>query len=263
MKTLAIIGGTGLTEFPELDVTATHADLTTDLGAPSSPIIEAKFSTEAIKTSPLLAGIRLLFLARHGHPHAVPPHKINYRANVLALKELGTDQVLAVNAVGGIHEKSIAGHINVPHQIIDYTWGRESTYFDGEYQPLDHIDFSHPYDEAMRQNLVKALQGLNLSCGFSAFGTYAATQGPRLETAAEISRLERDGCDVVGMTGMPEAVLARELHLPYASLCLTVNPAAGKSDELITMDDIRAVLSNGMGEIKQCIEAYCIELSTS
>ena len=243
-KTLAIIGGTGLTEFPELELVDTHC-IETELGAPSSEVVEAKFGNQ-----------RILFLARHGHPHKVPPHKINYRANLLALQQLGVDEIIAVNAVGGIHERSIAGHINVAHQIIDYTWGRESTFFDGEFKPLDHIDFSHPYDESLRQRLIGILQGMQLKHGFSPFGTYAATQGPRLESAAEITRLERDGSDIVGMTGMPEAALARELNIPYASLCLTVNPAAGKSDQLITMDAIRQVLAEGMNEIKQCIIAY-------
>lgn len=243
-NTLAIIGGTGLTEFPELEIIESHS-LNTGLGQPSSDIVEAT-----------LEGQRILFLARHGHPHKVPPHKINYRANLLALQQLGAEEIIAINAVGGIHERSVAGHINVAHQIIDYTWGRESTFFDGEFKPLDHIDFSHPYDESLRQRLIGVLQGMKLKHGFSPFGTYAATQGPRLESAAEIIRLERDGCDIVGMTGMPEAVLARELNIPYASLCLTVNPAAGKSDQLITMDAIRQVLAEGMNEIKQCIIAY-------
>ena len=243
-KTLAIIGGTGLTEFPELELVDTHC-IETELGTPSSEVMETKLGNQ-----------RILFLARHGHPHKVPPHKINYRANLLALKKLDVDEIIAVNAVGGIHERSIAGHINVAHQIIDYTWGRESTFFDGEFKPLDHIDFSHPYDECLRQSLIEVLQRMQLKHGFSPFGTYAATQGPRLESAAEITRLERDGCDIVGMTGMPEAALARELNIPYASLCLTVNPAAGKSDQLITMDAIRQVLAEGMNEIKQCIIAY-------
>jgi len=244
-KTLGIIGGTGLTEFAELEIIKVHKDLETELGKPSSEVVEARLNNR-----------RVLFLARHGHPHKVPPHKINYRANLLALQQLGVEEIIAVNAVGGIHERSVAGHINVAHQVIDYTWGRESTFFDGEFKPLDHIDFSHPYDESIRQKLIDVLQTMRLENGFSPFGTYAATQGPRLETAAEIIRLERDGCDVVGMTGMPEAALARELEIPYASLCLTVNPAAGKSDQLITMDDIRKVLAEGINEIKLCINAY-------
>ena len=246
MQTIAIIGGTGLTEFENLDVLQRHDRLSTALGAPSSDIVEG-----------MLNGTRLLFLARHGHPHAVPPHKINYRANLLALQQLGAEKIIAVNAVGGIHSKAIAGHISVPHQIIDYTQGRENTFFDGIFKPLDHIDFSHPYDEALRQHLIRIISTQNIPQGFSDFGVYGATQGPRLESIAEVNRLEKDGCDLVGMTGMPEAALARELNIPYASLCLVVNPAAGKSEALITMDDIRAVIGLGMKEIKQIIHDFC------
>jgi 5'-methylthioinosine phosphorylase len=246
LQTIAIIGGTGLTEFENLDVLHRHDRLSTALGAPSSDIVEG-----------MLNGTRLLFLARHGHPHAVPPHKINYRANLLALQQLGAEKIIAVNAVGGIHSKAIAGHISVPHQIIDYTQGRENTFFDGIFKPLDHIDFSHPYDEALRQHLIRIISTQNIPQGFSDFGVYGATQGPRLESIAEVNRLEKDGCDLVGMTGMPEAALARELNIPYASLCLVVNPAAGKSEALITMDDIRAVIGLGMKEIKQIIHDFC------
>jgi len=246
LQTIAIIGGTGLTEFEELDIIQRHSQLETDLGAPSSDIVEG-----------ILNGTRLLFLARHGHPHAVAPHKINYRANLLALQQLGAENIVAVNAVGGIHANAIAGHISVPHQIIDYTQGRENTFFDGCYKPLDHIDFSHPYDESLRHKLTGILAQRSLSHGYSGFGVYGATQGPRLESIAEIKRLENDGCDLVGMTGMPEAALARELAIPYASLCLVVNPAAGKSDELITMDDIRAVIHSGMEEVKLVLSVLC------
>lgn len=247
MQTIAIIGGTGLTEFTELVNKYVHENVTTELGDPSSAIIEGE-----------LHGQRLLFLARHGHPHAVAPNKINYRANLLALQSLGADKIIAVNAVGGIHSKAKAGHISVPHQIIDYTYGRENTYFDGEFKPLDHIDFSHPYDESLRQQLITVLSQQNLEQSYSDFGVYAATQGPRLESIAEINRLEKDGCDLVGMTGMPEAALARELNIPYASLCLVVNPAAGKTDQLITMDDIRSVINTGMKEIKTVISEVCL-----
>lgn len=249
MQTYAIIGGTGLTEFTELVNKQVHDGITTDLGQPSSPIIEGE-----------LHGQRLLFLARHGHPHAVAPNKINYRANLLALQALGADKIIAVNAVGGIHKDAKAGHVSVPHQIIDYTYGRENTYYDGEFRPLDHIDFSHPYDEELRKQLIQTLAEHStkkeLKISYSDFGVYGATQGPRLESIAEIKRLENDGCDLVGMTGMPEAALARELNIPYASLCLVVNPAAGKSDQLITMNDIRGVIETGMNDIKMIIGEF-------
>lgn len=247
LQTIAIIGGTGLTEFNQLDIIKRHQQSSdefsaTGLGSPSSDIVEG-----------MLNGTRLLFLARHGHPHAVPPHKINYRANLLALQQLGAQQIIAINAVGGIHKDAIAGHISIPHQIIDYTHGRESTYFDGDFKPLHHIEFSHPYDEPLRQRLIQALAQQNLPNGFSDFGVYGATQGPRLESIAEINRLANDGCDLVGMTGMPEAALARELEIPYASICLVVNPAAGRSAAVIELDEIMAVLASGMEDIKQLL----------
>ena len=238
-RTIAIIGGTGLTELEVPRITHTH-NVETALGKPSSPVQEGIWS-----------GRRVLFLARHGHPHAVPPHKVNYRANLLALKELGATHIIAVNAVGGIHKEMVSGRIAVPHQVVDYTWGRESTYFDGVYRPLDHIDLTHPYDEGLRQHMLNAARQMDIPV--SNFGVYAATQGPRLETIAEIVRLERDGCDLVGMTGMPEAALARELKIPYASVCLVVNPAAGKSAHEITMQEIKAVISSGMGQVRDLI----------
>lgn len=248
MQTIAIIGGTGLTEFNELDIIKYHKQTSDEfsalgLGSPSSDIVEG-----------MLNGTRLLFLARHGHPHAVPPHKINYRANLLALQHLGAQQIIAVNAVGGIHKDAIAGHISIPDQIIDYTHGRDSTYFDGEFKPLQHIEFSYPYNEPLRQSLIEVLRRQNLPNGFSDFGVYGATQGPRLETIAEIKRLEKDGCDLVGMTGMPEAALARELEIPYASICLVVNPAAGKNSKEIALDEIMAVLASGMEDVKRLIK---------
>jgi len=245
VQTLAIIGGTGLTELPELNDKKVHQNINTDLGKPSGDIIEGE-----------LHGQRLLFLPRHGELQAVAPHRINYRANMLALQQLGAENIIAVNAVGGIHCDAIAGHMSVPHQIVDYTWGREHTFFDGLFKPLDHIEFSHPYDEILRQKLIGILSKQRLNHGYSDTGVYAATQGPRLESIAEIKRLERDGCDLVGMTGMPEAALARELNIPYASLCLVVNPAAGKSDALIAIEDIRQVLTQGMQEIKEIIVAF-------
>lgn len=246
---IAIIGGTGLTELDGPVLTHTHRQ-TTELGAPSSPIIEGEWG-----------GQRVLFLARHGHPHKVPPHKINYRANLLALQALGATAILAVNAVGGIHADMGSGVLVVPDQIVDYTWGRESTFFDGEFRPLDHIDLTEPYDETARQALLKGAAAADIPV--LDFGVYAATQGPRLETIAEITRLERDGCDLVGMTGMPEAALARELGIPYASLCLVVNPAAGKAEGEITMEDIQRVIAGGMDQVREVLAAALQGMSSS
>lgn len=239
MTVHAIIGGTGLTQLEGLEI---HQALTLDTpyGAPSADILRGGY-----------AGRDVLFLARHGQPHRIAPHQVNYRANLWALKQAGARAIVAVNAVGGIHAAMGAGHFCVPHQIIDYTAGRAHTFFEGELDHVTHVDFSHPYDEALRARLIAALQAEGAA--FSSHGVYGCTQGPRLETAAEILRMERDGCDLVGMTGMPEAALARELALPYACLALVVNPAAGKTSGPITMAEIERVLEQGMGTIKAAL----------
>lgn len=239
MTVYAIIGGTGLTQLEGM--TRLEAmNLDTPYGAPSAPVLRGEY-----------AGRQVLFLARHGHPHRIPPHQVNYRANLWALKHAGAEAVLAMNAVGGIHLAMGSGHFCVPHQLIDYTYGREHTFFAGELDHVTHVDFSYPYDEALRRRLIQALAAERYA--FSEYGVYGCTQGPRLETAAEIVRLERDGCDIVGMTGMPEAVLARELQLPYACLSLVVNPAAGKSSGVITMAEIEAVLADGIGKARKVL----------
>lgn len=236
MTTYAIIGGTGLTQLEGLSIKQMH-NLDTPFGSPSAAVLRGEYG-----------GHEVLFLARHGHPHRIPPHQINYRANLWALKQAGAEAILAVNAVGGIHPAMGSGHLCVAHQLVDYTWGRAHTFFEGEIEHVTHVDFSYPYDEALRQRLIEALQVLGYP--HSSHGVYAATQGPRLETAAEIVRLERDGCDIVGMTGMPEAALARELDLPYACLALVVNPAAGKAAGLITMADIERELAQGVDKVR-------------
>lgn len=243
---LAIIGGTGFTQMQEVEILAERSPYTA-LGEASAPVTEAR-----------LEGRRVLFLARHGHPHKLPPHKINYRANLLALQAAGATEVLAVNAVGGIDPKLEPASLVLPDQIIDYTWGREATYFDGDFLPLDHIDFSFPYSYEMRLRLLAAARrsGIALQDG----GTYAATQGPRLETAAEIKRLARDGCSLVGMTGMPEAALARELSLPYACLSLVVNPAAGLRDQEITLQEMEVALKQGINQVRQLLCSYTASL---
>ena len=194
---LAFIGGTGLTRMNGLTVIARH-DIGSEWGAPSAPVVEGE-----------LAGKRVLFLARHGDPHILLPHQVNYRANIAALKQAGASEIIAVNAVGGITTRAPTASIVVPDQIIDYTWGRDSTFFDKRVAPVVHVDFSWPFTSSLRQRLLDALTKVEAHAVNG--GCYGATQGPRLETAAEISRMENDGCDIVGMTGMPEAVLAREL----------------------------------------------------
>ncbi|SQF97834.1 5'-methylthioadenosine phosphorylase [Paucimonas lemoignei] len=236
MTVYAIIGGTGLTELDGLNIRQS-LPMTTPYGLPSGDIQIGDF-----------AGREVMFLARHGHPHRLPPHQVNYRANIWALKQAGAQAIVAINAVGGIHPTMGTGRFCVPHDLIDYTSGRQHTFFADDLEQVTHIDFSFPYSEALRVRLIAALAAEG--CDFSERGVYGCTQGPRLETMAEIIRLERDGCDIVGMTGMPEAALARELELEYACLALVVNPAAGKSASAITMAEIDHALQAGMGKVK-------------
>lgn len=239
MGIYAIIGGTGLTQLDGLDILNAQF-VNTPYGEPSADIVRGRY-----------AGQEVLFLARHGHPHRIPPHQVNYRANLWALRQMGADKIIAVNAVGGISSDMQTGHFCIPDQIIDYTWGREHTFFAGELEHVTHVDFSYPYDKSLRQQLMVATEKLNIP--HTAHGVYGCTQGPRLETVAEITRMERDSCDIVGMTGMPETVLARELGMAYACLALVVNPAAGKSMGLITMAQIEQAVEQGMGKAKQIL----------
>ena len=230
--TLAIIGGTGLTQIEQLTITGEQS-LDTPYGAPSAPFVFGE-----------LDGKQLVFLARHGNPHRIPPHKINYRANIWGLKQLGVTEIIAVAAVGGITEAMGPAQIAIPDQIIDYSYGREHTFFADDLEHVTHIDFSFPYAENLRNRLIAAAQQINLSISTS--GTYACTQGPRLETATEIKRLKNDGCDLVGMTGMPEAALAKELDLAYANISVVANWGAGILDTEITMAEIERNLIVGM-----------------
>ncbi len=239
MTTLAIIGGSGLTELDGLSQ-GEEISLDTPYGAPSAPVVRGRYG-----------GREVLFLARHGRPHRIPPHQINYRANLWALQQAGAEAVIAVNAVGGINTAMGTGHFCVPDQLIDYSWGRVQTFFEGDLEQVTHIDFTEPYAADLRARLIKMLQAEG--CSFSASGVYACTQGPRLETAAEILRLQRDGCDIVGMTGMPEAALARELGLPYACLALVVNPAAGKAAGPISMAEMEVAMHAGMGQARSVL----------
>jgi len=241
MANLAIIGGTGLTSLNGLEIIKREV-IHTPFGEPSGPL-----------THGVLNGKEVLFLARHGYGHTIPPHRINYRANIWALHNAGVKQVIAVAAVGGIHDALPPGALAVPDQIIDYTWGRPSTYFEDDLTEVTHIDFSHPYCNELRTMLLDQCKAAGLSA--CASGTYGATQGPRLETAAEIARMERDGCTMVGMTGMPEAVLAREMDLDYACCAVSANWAAGKGDgALISMAEIEENLKTGMDSVRKVLE---------
>lgn len=238
---IGIIGGTGLSAFLEANLLRTER-FESRFGAPSSEVSICQ-----------LHGRDFAFLPRHGHPHRVPPHKINYRANLDVLVRSGVTELIAVNAVGGICEGLGPAQIAIPDQILDYTYGREHTIYD-DGSALDHVDFSFPYSGKVRENLASAASRANISVLTSA--VYAATQGPRLETAAEISKIRRDGADMVGMTGMPEAALAREMAVEYACIALSVNWAAGLTDELITMHDIEEALAAGMKDVKKILACY-------
>jgi len=239
---LAIIGGSGLTQLSNLDVTRRLA-VRTPYGEPSSALTFGR-----------IAGADVLFLARHGYGHTIPPHAVNYRANIWALREQKVEGVVSVASVGGIRADMRPGAIAVPHQIIDYTWGRKNTFFEGGEQAVTHIDFTEPYSAQLRGRILDAAR----ACGEAIVedGVYAANQGPRLETAAEVDRLERDGADLVGMTGMPEAALAREAGLDYATIAVVANFAAGRGDSLhgIRMEDIEQVLQQALARVRRIIE---------
>jgi 5'-methylthioinosine phosphorylase len=243
--TLALVGGTGLTELDEqIELLA----IETPYGPPSAPL-------RVIETGP----VRLLFLPRHGSPHRYPPHCVNYRANLWALKEAGADRVLAVSAVGGITESYAPGTLAAPDQLIDYSWGREHTYSDSENVPLVHVDFSNPYDGALRRALLSsaAATGMEIVNG----GCIGVFQGPRLESAAEVEKARRDGCDMAGMTSLPEAGLARELGLDYAGIAVVSNWGAGVADDLISEDDIAETLREPMARVRALVEALAHTLS--
>ena len=243
----AIIAGSGLLTMPGLTVDETLT-VDTPWGQPSGPVYKGR-----------LQDVDVLFLARHGDAHTIPPHKVNYRANIAALKQEGATHLLAYNAVGGICADCETGSLVVADQVIDYTWGRDHTYYDGIEEGLEHIEFTSPYDEALRQVLISAADGASVT--ILCQGVYGATEGPRLESGAEIIRMERDGCDIVGMTGMPEVALAREKGLPYASLSLVVNNAAGKAGGPITMADIEQILAERIPVVCDILSRACALVS--
>ncbi len=238
---LAIIGGTGLTSIKDLQIIRREM-VHTPWGEPSGPL-----------THGILFGKEVAFLARHGYAHNIPPHKVNYRANVWALKQIGAGRIVAVAAVGGIHPDLTPARLAVPEQIIDYTFGRGHTFFENGLSHVVHVDFTRPYSPELRELLIRAAKAAGVDAWEG--GTYGATQGPRLETAAEIDRLERDGCDLVGMTGMPEAALARELEMDYAHCCVCANAAAGRGEGEISMAALDKNLKTGMSSVRKLLES--------
>jgi 5'-deoxy-5'-methylthioadenosine phosphorylase len=239
---LAILGGSGMTKLSDLEQVRRQV-IRTPYGEPSGAL-----------TFGSLNGRDVVFLARHGYGHTIPPHAVNYRANIWALASQGVHEVIAIASVGGIRPDLGPGTLVVPSQIIDYTHGRQATYFDGSDGLVKHVDFTHPYTPEMRAKLLRACAAAKEPVIDG--GVYAAVQGPRLETAAEIRRLERDGSDIVGMTAMPEAALAREAGLSYAALVVVANWAAGRADSRsgIVLADIVGVLEQAMVRVRNVLQ---------
>jgi 5'-methylthioinosine phosphorylase len=241
---LAVIGGTGVYALADLGDVQSHM-----------PQTRYGLASSAIRIG-TLAGKRVAFLARHGEGHSVPPHRINYRANLAALQMLGATRVLALNTVGGITAACSPRALVCPDQLIDYTWGRVSTICEEDGSDVLHVDFGDPYTVTLRAQVLDAARGAGVAVVDG--GCYGATQGPRLETRAEIARMRRDGCDLVGMTGMPEASLARELGLDYACLGIVANWAAGAGpdpDEVITFDDVLANVAAATAGVSRVLVA--------
>jgi 5'-methylthioinosine phosphorylase len=239
---LAIIGGTGFGQYAGL----------TDL-EPSE--IETEFGVTYVESG-LLGGKPLLFLPRHGAPPRFPPHKINYRANIDGLIEAGATKIIAVTAVGGVDESLQIPELIIPDQLIDYTYGRDHTFFE---DVIHHIDLTYPYDPELRSQLIESAveyQNLGKNVCLTKSGVYGCLQGPRLETAAEIRRLRIDGCTIVGMTAMPELALAREREIPYVGISVNVNAGAGINPEPIEMSDIEAAMNTGLGWIREILHIF-------
>ena len=240
---LAIIGGTGLANLANLVITHRQV-MRTPFGEPSGALTFGTIKDQDV-----------LFLARHGYGHTIPPHKVNYRANMIALRDAGATRIVSVSSVGGITDEFTPGTLVVPHQIIDYTHSRDMSYFDGLEHTQMHVDFTHPYSAPLRQQILEAAKQAGVACRDG--GVYGATQGPRLDTAAEIDRCERDGAQMVGMTGMPEAILARELELEYATLAAVVNDASGRrtSRDGVRLEAVAEVMPAIMSKVRSLLES--------
>lgn len=245
MQSLGLIGGTGLDHW---GTAAKSHDISNIYGQPSANLAEYH-----------VGNVQVFFLPRHGEQHQIPPHAVNYRANIDAFRQLEVAGIVAVNAVGGISRQNSPGTLTVPDQLIDYTWGRAHTYSMTAGDQLQHAEFAGPFDGRLRSGLIKAAAsaGVDVTDG----GCVGVIQGPRLETAAEIKRFKRDGCDLVGMTTMPEAALAREAGLDYASLCINSNWAAGLEDEPVTMAAIEATLAEAMVRVRKLLGILFEEFS--
>ncbi|GKS69224.1 methylthioadenosine phosphorylase [Nitrosomonas sp. PY1] len=239
---LAIIGGNGMAQLPGLEIFHRQI-IRTPYGEPSGPFTFGKIRNHEVA-----------FLGRHGHNFTIPPHAINYRANICALHSLQPSHVIAITSVRGIRSDLAPGRLVIPNQIIDYTHNRKFTFFEDTEQRFKQADFTIPYSEPTRALLLQGAHDANLEMLDG--GVYAATQGPRLETAAEINRLERDGADMVGMTGMPEAILAREMELNYATIAVVVSYAAGRNSHINVVDchEGYEILEQAMTKVRKILE---------
>ena len=239
---LAIIGGRGLTQLANLKITHQQV-MRTPYGEPSGAFIFGTIDQHEV-----------IFLARHGYGHTIPPHLVNYRANLWVLREQGATNIISVATVGGIRPDLKPGVIVVPDQIIDYTHGRDATYFEARDKPFSNADFTLPYSEKLRGSILRGAQTAQLHCINGS--VYAATQGPRLDSIAEVNRYERDGADMVGMTGMPEAALAKELELDYATIAVVANYAAGRADSAtkINIESVNTTATEAMVRVRRILE---------
>jgi 5'-methylthioinosine phosphorylase len=247
---LAIIGGSGFNQF-EMLCNAEVIFQDTPYGPHSAPITRGSLFNPRVDGRSLEHISRrdeVVFLPRHGSEHKIPPHLVNYRANIWVLSQIGVKRILACNVVGGISKSMSPGMFVIPNQIIDYTYGREHTFFDGNHYDLQHVEFTEPYSQSLRGQVIAHLSKYQIV--HSPKATYGCTQGPRLETAAEVQRLHRDGCDIVGMTAMPEAVLAREMGMEYVGLSLVVNWAAGIGADSSLTDSLTENIAIGMTKLK-------------
>jgi 5'-deoxy-5'-methylthioadenosine phosphorylase len=251
MSEIAILGGSAMPHLKDLNVLREEI-ISTPFGETASPLCWGKFG-----------GQEIVFLDRHGHTAKtglVPPHKINYRANLWALHLMGVKKIISVSIVGGIRSDMTPGHLVFPDQLIDYTHGRPCTFFEENFDYSHHTDFTYPYCPEMRSIFIRAAQQLNLS--YSDDATYAVTQGPRFETIAEVNRLERDGCDIIGMTAMPEALLAKELGMAYGSIVVVGDKAAGRSDGLRNrLEEITEVVTASVEKMRELLKLIVNSLS--
>lgn len=222
MPKIGVIGGSGLYEIEGLRVKGVQR-AATPYGEPSDAYRVCE-----------LADKEFVFLSRHGSPHHIPPHRINYRANIWGFMEMGVERIMAVSAVGGIKTGLRPGDVVIPYQIIDMTHGRSNTFYDKE--QVVHIDFTEPYCRELRASFM--LAGKRAAIGLKESGVYVCTNGPRLETRAEIRAFAAAGADIVGMTSMPEACLARELEICYGGIAVVTNEAAGMSESKLTAKEV-------------------------